>query len=232
LLLAAISQVKFEASMLHETLFERVLSWLVASRGEAHLQAARAAFERTTGAIVEGQLDYESRIAHFLEAALCSGEPSAIAAFAEAHPALTEAERRELAGWLRSHRSLFVFEGHGEQGATVRDLILGGTFAVWLDDRDRRLDAGDIFDGRLLPLGELVLLGPGKVFHPREVHDALIALLAQVDSASLAHDALLDGLLAMRSRFLTFESVRAEHVYQARALAPVHLPLRTEAREP
>ncbi|HEX5658718.1 MAG TPA: hypothetical protein VFX59_16060 [Polyangiales bacterium] len=211
--------------MLHETLFERVLSWLVSTRGEAHLHAARTEFEGATGAIVEGQIDYESRIAHFLEQHLCTGAPSPVAAFADAHPALAEVERRELAGWLRSHRSLFVYEGP-EQG--VRDLVLGGRYRVWLSEPERRLTPGDIFDGRLLPLADMALLGPGKVFHPREAHQALAALLAQVDFDSLPHAELLNGLLAMRTRFLTFESVRAEHVYQARALAPVHLPLRAD----
>ncbi len=213
--------------MLHETLFERVLSWLASSHGEAHLQEARGAFERATGAITEGQVDYESRIAHFLEQQLCEGTPSPFAAFADAHPTLSEAERRELAGWLRSHRSLFLFEGP-EQG--VRDLVLGGRYRVWLSEPERRLTPGDIFDGRLIPLAELALLGPGKVFHPREAHEALLALLAQVDFDSLPHPELLNGLLAMRTRYLTFESVRAEHVYQARALAPVHLPLRADRR--
>jgi hypothetical protein len=213
--------------MLQETLFERVLSWLVSTRGEAHLHAARTEFERATGAITEGQLDYESRIAHFLEQHLCAGDPSAFSAFADAQAGLSEPERRELAGWLRSHRSLFVFDGP-EQG--VRDLVLGGKYRVWLSEPERRLTPGDIFDGRLIPLAELTLLGPGKVFHPREAHEALNALLAQVDFDSLPHDELLDALLAMRTRFLTFESVRAEHVYQARALAPVHLPLRADSR--
>jgi hypothetical protein len=216
-----------KASMLHETLFERALSWWVSSHGEAHLHAARTDFERATGAIVAGQVDYESRIAHFLEQHLCGGTPWPLASYAEAHPGLTEAERRELAGWLRSHRSLFVFEGP-EQG--VRDLVLGGSYRVWLSEPEQRLSAGDVFDGRLIPLAELTLLGPGKVFHPREAHEALTALLTQVDFDSLPHAELLNGLLAMRTRFLTFESVRAEHVYQARALAPVHLPLRVDAR--
>lgn len=215
--------------MLHETLLERVLSWLVATHGEAHLHAARSAFERATGAISEGQGDYEPRIAHFLEQHLCVSEPSPISGYADAHPALPEAERRELAGWLRSHRSLFVFEG-ADQG--VRDLVLGGRYRVWLSEAEQRLTPGDIFDGRVLPLAELVVLGPGKVFHPREAHAALMSLLTQVDFDSLPHAELLNSLLAMRTRFLTFESVRAEHVYQARALAPVHLPLRAEARGP
>ncbi|HEY6878979.1 MAG TPA: hypothetical protein VI299_13220 [Polyangiales bacterium] len=213
--------------MLHETLLERALSWLVSTHGEAHLHAARSAFERATGAITEGQGDYESRIAHFLEQHLCESDPSPIAAFAATQPGLLEAERRELAGWLRSHRSLFVFEG-ADQG--VRDLVLGGSYRVWLSDAEQRLTPGDIFDGRVLPLAELLVLGPGKVFHPREAHEALLSLLTQVDFDSLPHAQLLNGLLAMRTRFLTFESVRAEHVYQARALAPVHLPLRAEVR--
>jgi hypothetical protein len=213
--------------MLHETLLERVLSWLVATSGEAHLHAARSEFERATGAIVEGQADYESRIAHFLEQHLCESRPSPIAAFAEAHAELAETERRELAGWLRSHRSLFFFEGV-DQG--VRDLVLGGSYRVWLSEPERRLTPGDIFDGRVLALGDLALLGPGKVFHPREAHEALLGLLAQLDFDSLPHSELLNGLLAMRTRFLTFESVRAEHVYQARALAPVHLPLRADSQ--
>lgn len=216
--------------MLQELLLERVLSWLVASRGEAHLQAARSTFERATGVIVEGQGDYESRIAHFLEQQLCEGAPNPIAEYAAAHSGLPDAESRELAGWLRSHRSLFAYEGDPEAGASVRDLVLGGTYRVWLSEPDRRLTADDIFDGRIIPLGELAVLGPGKVFHPREAHEALRALLLQLDFDSLPHAELLNGLLAMRSRFLTFESVRAEHVYQARALAPVHLPLRTDTR--
>lgn len=211
--------------MLHETLLERVLSWLVATRGEAHLQAARSAFERATGAIVEGQGDYESRIAHFLEQQLCESAPNPIAGFAESHPELSDAEGRELAGWQRSHRSLFTIEGE-----LVRDLVLGGSYRVWLSEPDRRLGTDDIFDGRIIPLGDLAVLAPAKVFHPREAHLALRALLGQVDFDSLPHAELLNGLLAMRTRFLTFESVRAEHVYQARALAPVHLPLRSEAR--
>jgi hypothetical protein len=210
--------------MLQETLLERVLSWLVTTRGEAHLQAARSAFERATGAIVEGQGDYESRIAHFLEQQLCEGTPSPIASFAAEHPALSDAERRELAGWLRSHRSLFALEGE-----LLRDLVLGGSYRVWLSEPDRGLAAEDLFDGRIIPLGDLAVLAPGKVFHPRQAHAALRALLAQLALDSLPHAELLNGLLAMRSRFLTFESVRAEHVYQARALAPVHLPLRADS---
>jgi len=212
--------------MLNEQLIERALSWWVQSRGEGALREARRAFEAATGAIDESSADYEARIAHFLEQHVCEVGDEPIVGFANATPELSVDERRELAGWLRSYRSLFCFEGFDEEGGLVRDCILGGVYHVWPNDRDRQLSVGDHFDTRLVAVADLLYLSPGRVYHPREALDALRALLAQLDFESLPRTELLNGLLAMRSRFLTFESVRAEHVYQARALAPVHLPLR------
>ncbi|MDB4986780.1 MAG: hypothetical protein JWN04_1958 [Myxococcaceae bacterium] len=213
--------------MLNESLVERALLWLAKECGEAPAQRARQAFEEATGAIEEGAPDYEARIAHFLEQYLCDGTPAPIASFAQAATDLAAPDRRELAGWLRSHRSLFACEGIDGQLGVVRDCILGGRFEFTPSERDRQLAPGEHFDGRLVALGEQLWLSPGRVYHPHEAHEALKALLAQLDIDLLPRSALLNGLLAMRSRFLKFESVRAEHVYQARALAPVHLPMRS-----
>lgn len=216
--------------MLNESLFERALLWLGQQYGETPVQAARHTFEEATGAIEEGASDYEARIAHFLEQYLCEGDPAPVSVFAAAALELQGDERRELAGWLRSHRSLFAFEGfHGAVG-TVRDCLGGGLFEFTPSSRDRQLASGDRFDGRLVAVGAELWLSPGRVYHPREVHGALTALIGQLDLDSVPRTELLNGLLAMRSRFLTFASVRAEHVYQARALAPVHLPLRADAK--
>jgi hypothetical protein len=212
--------------MLNETLFERALLWLAQQSGPAHAQAARRAFEEATGSIEEGADDYEARITHFLEQYLCEGDPPPVSLFARGEPSLREPELRELSGWLRSHRSLFVFEGFQADLGLVRDAIGGGLFEIEPSERDRQLSVGDRFDGRLIALGEQLWLSPGRVYHPREVHQALGALIEQLELDLLPTRDLLNGLLAMRTRFLKFESVRAEHVYQARALAPVHLPLR------
>jgi hypothetical protein len=212
--------------MLNETLIERALSWWVQAHGEGALRQARSAFEEATGTIEEASPDYEPRIAHFLEQHLCEAGDAPIACFAAATPELTEDERRELAGWLRSHRSLFSFEGFDQDGGLIRDCVFGGLFHIWPSPRDRQLNVGDYFDARLIPIGDLLHLSPGRVYHPQEALDALRLLLSQLDLDSIPRSALLNGLLAMRSRYLKFESVRAEHVYQARALSPVQLPLR------
>ena len=228
--------------MLNEGLFERALAWVVNQRGEAHLLEARRAFERATGSIDEAASDYELRISHFLEQYLCEGEGAPLAAFAGAHEELREDERRELAGWLRSHRSLFAFEGFHSEGGLLRDCLAGGSFRVWPSELDRQLTPGDMFDARIVPVGDLLCLSPGRVHHPRQAHESLRALLAPLARESIlrpreeprastlssrtatSRARLLDGLLLMRSRFLEMASVRAEHVYQAKALASLMSP--------
>jgi hypothetical protein len=212
--------------MLNETLLERALSWWVQERGEGALREARRAFEEATGPIEEASADYEQRIAHFLEQHVCEAADNPIVLFAASAEPLSTQERRELAGWLRSHRSLFAFERFDSEGGLLRDCVFGGSYHVWPSDRDRQLRPGDHLDARLVASGDLLFLSTGRVYHPQEALDALRALLGQLDLDSLPRATLLNGLLAMRSRYLKFESVRAEHVYQARALAPVHLPLR------
>lgn len=210
---------------LSSALFERVIAWVTARHGEAVLREARRAFELATGPIVEIAQDYEQRISHFLEQALCADAPAWLSEYA-ANETLSARERSELAGFQRSHRSLFVFEGFAGESGRLRDSILGGLFRFSPGEHDQKLVPGDRFDGRLVPVACVLYLSPGRVYHPPEAHAALDRLLAQLDRDALAHAELLNALLLMRSRFLQFESVRAEHVYQDKALAPVRLRLR------
>ncbi|MET0343509.1 MAG: hypothetical protein ABW252_21030 [Polyangiales bacterium] len=211
--------------MLNQPLIERAIAWAEAEQRVSDLATARRRFESATGPIDEHARDYEARITHFLEHFFCEEGAHALVAFAHAAE-LTIDARRELAGWLRSHRSVFAFTGFDGALGHLRDCVFGGDFRFFPSESDRRLTVGDRFDSRLVPVGELLYLAAGRVYHPRETHDALDTLLPQLDLDSLPATELLDGLLLMRSRYLSFASVRAEHVYQARALAPVRLPLR------
>lgn len=217
--------------MLHETLLEQALAWDVETHGASKLEAARRAFEARTGAIDPGARDHEPRIAHFLEHYVCAGPAPLIAAYARRRGELDAGVRTALASLLRSHRSLFVFERFIDAHyGVLRDRLADVPFRFSAREADMRLGAGDCFDGRLLPCGDQLLLSNARVFHPSEAHDALDALLQQLDRSALSAVDLLDALLLMRSRFLQFASVRAEHVYQPRALSPVRLPTRAPVR--
>lgn len=207
--------------MLSASLFERAIAWLASESHADELRHARSEFEKHTGPIVSGSEDYEARIAHFFEQALCEpllpGQKAPIARFA-AETELVAEERAELAGWLRSHRSLFRFEF--AEGATGRvlDRIGGAHFEFQMSGADPELRPGDCFDGRIVARASTLYLSPGRVFHPQETWIALDALLAEALQQGLLDSALLNPLLRMRSRFMGFESIRAEHVYRLDAL--------------
>lgn len=208
--------------MLDEALLERAVRWLSEYWGEARLLAARRGFEEATGQIREGDNDYEWRIAHFFEHALCddgSGPPP-VAIFARELAASPE-ERTQLAGWLHSHRSLLRFEGWepGSDAGRVRDLLLGGRYRFVPRPADRQLAVGDCFDGRIVPIGTTLHLSPGRVYHPQAAHQAIDTLLTELRGQRFEPAAVLNGLLRMRARFFQFESIRAEHVYRSDALA-------------
>jgi hypothetical protein len=208
--------------MLNDLLMERALRWLTGYAGEEKLLAARRVFEAATGTIDEGARDYESRIGHFFEQYLCEGDSGLppIARYGELAPDLSEDDRAQLAGWLRSHRSLFLFEGWEPESPTgrVKDLWLGGHFRVAGRPEDRQLAQGDRFDGRIVAASGKLWLSPGKVFHPRAAHGAIDTLLAGLGADRPDTRSFLNGLLRMRARFYQFESIRAEHVYRLDAL--------------
>jgi hypothetical protein len=201
---------------LDEALFERAIQWASAREGEDEVRRVRRAFEEATGDILESDPDYESRMLHFFEWWLCSAEPdqpTLIARFAaETRP--EPPSQRQLAGWQRSHRSLFEFEGYDALQGTLRDLVLGGRYRFWPAQRDRELTLGDRFDARLIAGDEGLWLSPGRVYHVRATFGALQGLLDGPGLDELPHAALLDGLLRMRSRFLRFASIRPEHVFR------------------
>jgi hypothetical protein len=208
--------------MLSDDLFELTLSWSARERGESFLLDQRRAFEARTGPIEEATADYESRIAHFFEWYACRQVEggAVVSRFARAHPELSAGEQQELAGWLRSHRSLWACEAVAiESGESrIRDLIGGLAVRVSMRSGDEPLRLGDRFDGRVVQVGDRLFLSPGRVFHPRGAHVALDALLAEARASGCLGPQLLDPLLRMRTSFLAFASIRAEHVYRLDAI--------------
>ena len=206
--------------ILDEALFERAIQWVASQVGEESVRDARQAFELRTGSVEEADPDFESRMAQFFEHWLCerSTPPSWIEQFCAA-TALGDEERRQLAGWQRSHRGLFEFRGFEATGGLVHDVLRGGRYRFSPGPRDRELTPGDRFDGRLIADQHRLWLSPGRAYQPRAAHVALDKLLAEPELRRRPTESVLDGLLRMRNRFQRFASIRPEHVYRLEDLA-------------
>jgi hypothetical protein len=202
---------------------EAVIEALVAETPRSVLEAARAAFEERGGAFSTGDAFHEERIRAFSDELVCDVRMADGLTPAERARAMPHSDAE--AGWIealtRSERSLFRVEIHGAR-PVLRCLLGGALYAVALDleprDPAARLREGDVFDGRIAPLGGAIRVLPGMVFHREEAHEALFALLPRTLAAGLARRAILDGLLRMRMRHDHFTSIHARHLYRADAL--------------
>ncbi|MDQ3031972.1 MAG: hypothetical protein M3Y87_06105 [Myxococcota bacterium] len=202
-------------------LIERV----IASLDDAHIAHAREEFSALTGSFEPGEPFYEERIRAFLDWITIERDGgAALRSFLTTERALDADDRALGRALLSSMRSLYrvsASEASSEalEGSAVIDCLLhGARFALRPDGAAARLRPGDVLDGRAIGIDGVVLLAPGPVFHPREVHEALDALLAEARDAGRCDAGILDPLLRMRMRFDRFHSIRAKHVYRFDAL--------------
>ncbi|UJR80900.1 hypothetical protein [Sandaracinus amylolyticus] len=197
---------------------ESIVERVVARLPEAEIQRAQAEFHARTGPFAPGEPFYEERVRAFLDWLVIERhEGAAMRAFL---PSLAPAEQPLARAMLASMRSLFrVTDQRGDDGPIVDCLLYGARFVARGDELPgSRLTAGDVLDGRAIGLGGRVMLAPGPVFHPREAHEALAALLETARAAGRCDGTLLDPLLRMRMRLDRFESIRAKHIYRFDAL--------------
>lgn len=200
-----------------ETIVERA----VARISETEVALARAEFHARTGPFEPGESFYEERIRAFLDwLVLERHDGAALRDLLATEPALGMEGRAIASAMLTSMRSLFrVTERRTEEGPVIECMLHGARFAVCADELPAsRLRAGDVLDGRAIGVAGRVLLAPGPVFHPREAHEALAALLDAARAAGRCDASILDPLLRMRMRFDRFESIRARHIYRFDAL--------------
>lgn len=216
---AARSTIRAEVLVIEspEALVERV----VASVSDAEVARAREEFHARTGAFEPGESFYEERIRAFLDWLVIERRGgAALREHLSRSSELAAGERALARAMLASMRSLFrVAEQRAEDGPIIECLLHGARFVVRADELPgSRLRPGDVLDGRAIGLAGRVMLAPGPVFHPREAHEALRALLDEARAAGRLDAALLDPLLRMRMRLDRFESIRAKHIYRFDAL--------------
>lgn len=213
-------------SLAPPSLEESFVDAIVGGLEPGWIERARARFEERTGRFDASDPFHEERMRALSDELVCDqrlpdgrtpAERAAERLLSDGDP---EARRWTLA-LTRSERGLFRAE-HVASEVRLRCLLGGALFRVALDGGPtspaRRLRPGDLFDGRLVPLGSSIRVLAGMIFHPEQAHPSILALVPRALERGVGRGDLLDGLLRMRMRHDRFTSMHARHVYRLDAL--------------
>jgi hypothetical protein len=123
----------------------------------------------------------------------------------------------------RAHRGLFRVAAFARSSAHLIDTWSGAEFFV-----DPRVDesqsialahAQGLFDGRVVAVGDAIMLLPGAFFHPIEATDAIGKVLEAAIINLCTTQQVLDALLRMELAFLSSSRVKATFAYRPALLS-------------
>jgi hypothetical protein len=202
---------------MYRPLLERLIEFATRQILAPQLKEARDAFFTHTGEVYEEDASFETRLACFIEWFVLERREDGLTN-AEQFIRQTQGSEVVFAAQLAAtHRSLFSVQKLGEASVLLLDLLGNGRFAI-SGEVPPGTRKGDIFEGRVIPWGDRVLLSRTILFHPSEAKDAI---LRQVSTAKLKNetpDALMSRLARMRLRLERYRKIPLEKIYDPNAL--------------
>jgi hypothetical protein len=192
---------------------DQVATRYAAVPGPGEIERARQEFDGLRGKIYDDDELYPIHMAAFLEwfvieRPLSGGEPPVVRALREGAGGLDRELLRALAA---SHRSLFEVLAPGPM--QVADLVYGGRWRVAREQPMDAVQAGDAFEGRLIPWRGRVVFGPVFCFHPRQARPHIHQLVRQAEAEGRLGPSLVFSLAEMRLRYSRFRNIAVERIY-------------------
>lgn len=154
-----------------EPLYERLLEFASAVPGSTEIIQARIKYFAALGRLSEFEPAFERHLTNFLDWYVFerpldnSGVTPAELFLSRGGAELSAEERAAFEGFTRTRRSLFQVLRSDDSGVLLRDLLEGVKVRV-LDERPRGFARKEIFQGRLIPVGQELYLSEALIFHP------------------------------------------------------------------
>ncbi len=211
--------------------------------GEDYLDAVREAksrYFRATGEVFEDDPFFEQRMNGFVEYYLFDwpagpgGKSTTASIIDKGKFTLPPDELVAFAGFDRNIHSIFEYKKKKGELVTVLNLYDDEKYEV----HERRvlagLDKGDLFEARLLPLGDLLHFSNAFVFHPKTVRKFIVL---EMKSARATHvprpTGMIHRLAYLRLKFDRFRRVDVQKIYSRETMVQVEAEARrAEQGEP
>jgi hypothetical protein len=192
------------------------------SAGEHKIEAMRAReeyFERAGKVFDDDAELFEGRMASFLEWYVLErpfrGGPPPVVRLLDEDRALPAIERRELALLASSHRSLFELHAVADHVLDVEDIIGGARFAVIERRNTVAMQAGDLFEARVISDGLAVIFGKTFLFHPPDARAVALDWVEAAMERGQGREEILFHLSRQHIRWHRYGHIGAAKIYRS-----------------
>lgn len=214
--------------------------------GEDYLDAvreAKARYFRATGEVFEDDPFFDSRMNGFLEYYLFDwpagpgGKSTTAIIIDKGKYTLPPDELVAFAGFDRNVHSIFEFKKKKGELVTVLNLYDDEKYEVHERRALAGMEKGDLFEARLLPLGDKLHFSNAFVFHPKSVKKFIVAELKVArESHEPRPTSTLHRLAYLRLKFDRYKRADVTKIYSRETLAQVEAEAKRadaeERREP
>lgn len=199
-----------------EACIDRLATRFASRPQPGEIERARRQFDAMRGRIYDDDELYPIHMAFFLEwfgleRPQLDGRPAVLHALAEGRG--DGVERQRLWALAHGQRSLFQLQIAGPGSVLVLDLLRGGRWEVACEHPMNGLEAGDIFEARIVPWEGRVVFGPAFLFHPRQARPLILDILRQGEQSGWPSQRLMAVLAEMRLRYSRFRNIAVERIY-------------------
>ncbi|MEW5854210.1 MAG: hypothetical protein AB2A00_35880 [Myxococcota bacterium] len=198
---------------------EKLMTWATQGARMEELRAAKAEFFQQVGEVRDDEPNFEAWMDAFGDWYLCDrplrGGPPPAQQFLNENGALLDPEEHAVfEAFTRTRRSLFSLEAVEEGSLRVRDLQTRERHDVVERRKPAGVEAGDIFDARLIPLPGGMQFTGGMIFHPSEVRRMVKVLASRARKEGPERFQAVMGELALRRlRVDRYRKLTPEVVY-------------------
>ncbi|HLG19031.1 MAG TPA: hypothetical protein VI895_04340 [Bdellovibrionota bacterium] len=205
---------------MYEKVLEPVIQRFTGERYLPELKVAREDYFRKSGKVHEEEPTFEMRMTSFLEWYMCdrplwdSGVPP-VRLYSEMFgETLSEEDRTILHGLERSIRSLFLMLNRKGERFRVKDLYDQTEYDVLERRTHVGINRNDIFETRILRVGNQAVFSDAMIVHPLEAHKYILGeATKQRASSRETFGKFLFDLAAKRLKCDRFKHVPASQIY-------------------
>ncbi|MBN2528498.1 MAG: hypothetical protein JXR76_19070 [Deltaproteobacteria bacterium] len=187
--------------------------------GLADFRLAREEFHKLTGEFEEGEPWFETRMTMFMDWYLLDrkgpGGKTPIEKYLAQHEfELNDEDLRIFQRLNVTLRSSFQIQKIKGDQLLLEDLILGGQWKCRWVLPSVGLKTDDIFNSRLILVGDEIEVGRGAVLHPVDAHEALFEILDRARREHLPVTKTVYYLDKVKLKLDRYSNVKIRHVYK------------------